>query len=130
EAEDAAAAAGIKVERLKFETMLLSGLFCGLAGAYLSLGYVSLFAKQMTNERGLIALAAIFFAKGQPFWTAAVALLFGPATALSVRLPQVTGLAPQLLQLIPYVVTVLSLIIVGIRSTRARRRRGIWQFEL
>jgi simple sugar transport system permease protein len=130
EAEEAAAAAGVKVERLKFETMLLSGLFCGLAGAYLSLGYVSLFAKQMTNERGLIALAAIFFAKGKPFWTAAVALLFGTATALSIRLPQVTGLAPQLLQLIPYVVTVLSLIIVGVRSTRARRRHGVWQFEL
>ncbi|MBV8564131.1 MAG: ABC transporter permease [Methylobacteriaceae bacterium] len=130
EAEDAAAAAGVNVERLKFETMLLSGLFCGLAGAYLSLGYVSLFAKQMTNERGLIALAAIFFAKGNPYWTAAVALLFGTATALSIRLPQLTGLAPQLLQLIPYVVTVLSLIIVGIRNTRARHRHGVWRFEI
>src|SRR5262249_2979270 len=77
EPEAAAAAAGVKVDRIKFETMVLSGVFCGLAGAYLSLGYVSLFAKQMTNERGLIALAAIFFAKGNPYWTAAVALLFG-----------------------------------------------------
>ena len=97
EAEAAAAAAGVKVDRVKFQTMALSGAFCGLAGAYLSLGYVSLFAKQMTNERGLIALAAIFFAKGNPYWTAAVALLFGAAQALSVRLPQVTGAAPQLL---------------------------------
>ena len=110
--------------------MLLSGLFCGLAGAYLSLGYVSLFAKQMTNERGLIALAAIFFANGNPYWTAAVALLFGAATALSVRLPQMTGLAPQLLQLIPYVVTLLALVAVGVRKTRARSRHGAWQFEL
>src|SRR5262249_45466589 len=68
EAEDAAAAAGVNVDRVKFQTMLLSGMFCGLAGAYLSLGYVSLFAKQMTNERGLIALAAIFFADGNPYW--------------------------------------------------------------
>ena len=88
EAEDAAAAAGINIFAIKFQTMLLSGLFCGLAGAYLSLGYVSLFAKQMTNERGLIALAAIFFANGNPYWTAAVALLvrhgdraFGSAAA-------------------------------------------------
>ena len=56
----------------------------------------TLFAKEMTNERGLIALAAIFFARGNPYLTAAVALLFGAATALSVTLPQVTGLAPQL----------------------------------
>ena len=52
---------------------------------------MSLFAKQMTNERGLIVLAAIFFANGNPYGTAAVALLFGTATALSVRLPQATG---------------------------------------
>jgi ABC-type uncharacterized transport system permease subunit len=130
EAEPAAAAAGVKVDRIKFQTMALSGAFCGLAGAYLSLGYVSLFAKQMTNERGLIALAAIFFAKGNPYWTAAVALLFGTATALSVRLPQVTGAAPQLLQLIPYVVTVLALIVVGIRTTRLRSRHGAWRFEI
>jgi simple sugar transport system permease protein len=130
EAGDAASAAGINIFAIKFETMLLSGLFCGLAGAYLSLGYVSLFAKQMTNERGLIALAAIFFANGNPYWTAAVALLFGTATALSVRLPQVTGLAPQLLQLIPYVVTLLALVAVGVRKTRARNRHGSWRFEL
>jgi len=129
EAEDAAAAAGVNVYAIKFETMLLSGLFCGLAGAYLSLGYVSLFAKQMTNERGLIALAAIFFANGNPYWTAAVALLFGAATALSVRLPQVTGAAPQLLQLIPYAVTVLALVAVGVRKTLARSRHGAWRFE-
>jgi simple sugar transport system permease protein len=129
-AEEAAAAAGINVAKMKFQTMVLSGLFCGLAGAYLSLGYVSLFAKQMTNERGLIALAAIFFANGNPYWTAVVALLFGTATALSVRLPQVTGAAPQLLQLIPYVVTVLALVAVGLRNSRARNRYGAWRFEL
>ena len=128
EAEDAAAAAGINVARLKFQTMLWSGLFCGLAGSYLSLGYVSLFAKQMTNERGLIALAAIFFANGNPYWTAGVALLFGAATALSVQLPQVTGLAPQLLELIPYAVTVLALVVVGLRNSRSRGLYCAWRF--
>ena len=130
EAPEAAAAAGIKVDRLKFQTMLLSGVFCGFGGAYLSLAYVSLFANQMTAERGLIALAAIFFAKGNPYWTAAVALLFGLATALSVRLPQVTGAAPQLLQMIPYVVTVLALVIVGIRTARSKNRHGAWKFTM
>lgn len=130
EAPDAAAAAGIDVDRIKFQSMLLSGVFCGLAGAYLSLAYVSLFANKMTNERGLIALAAIFFARGNPYLTALVALLFGTATALSVRLPQVTGLAPQLLQLIPYVVTVLALVLVGWRTTRARSRHSAWRFDV
>ena len=130
EAPEAAATAGIKVDRIKFQTMLISGAFCGLGGAYLSLGYVSLFANQMTNERGLIALAAIFFAKGRPYLTAVVALLFGTATALSVRLPQVTGAAPQLLQLIPYVVTLLALIVVGYRTARARSKHAAWRFDI
>ncbi|MDB5531317.1 MAG: Sugar transporter, permease protein [Devosia sp.] len=130
EAPEAAAAAGINVDWVKFQAMLLSGLFCGFAGAYLSLAYVSLFANKMTNERGLIALAAIFFARGNPYLTAMVAILFGTATALSVRLPQVTGLAPQLLQLIPYVVTVLALVLVGWRTTRARSRHSAWRFDI
>jgi general nucleoside transport system permease protein len=128
EAEDAALAAGVPVERIKFETMVISGLFCGLAGAYLSLGYVSLFARQMNDERGLIALAAIFFAKGRPVATTAVALMFGVATALAFRLPEMTGAAPQLLQMIPYVVTVLALVIVGWRAKRAGGQVG-WQYQ-
>ena len=84
----------------------------------------------MTHERGLIALAAIFFARGNPYFTALVALLFGAATALSVTLPQTTGIAPQLLQMIPYVVTILALVLVGWRSTRARNKHGAWRFNL
>lgn len=128
EAEDAALAAGVNVEALKFQTVVISGFFCGLAGAYLSLGYVSLFAKQMTDERGLIALAAIFFAKGRPVTTTAVALMFGIATALAVRLPQVTGTAPQLLQIIPYAATILALVLVGIRANRTTTQSG-WRFD-
>lgn len=130
EAPEAAATAGINVDRIKFQAMLLSGFFCGLAGVYLSLAYVSLFSKEMTNERGLIALAAIFFARGNPYVTALMALLFGAATALSVTLPQVTGIAPQLLQMIPYAVTVLALVLVGWRSVRARSRHRAWRFDL
>ena len=128
EAEDAASAAGVDVDALKFQTMVISGFFCGLAGAYLSLGYVSLFAKQMTDERGLIALAAIFFAKGRPVTTTAVALMFGIATALAVRLPQVTGIAPQLLQIIPYAATILALVLVGLRANRTTTQSG-WRFD-
>src|SRR5579863_7664287 len=125
ESEEPALAAGVPVERIKFKTLAVSGFFCGLAGAHLSLGYASLFARQMNDERGLIALAAIFFAKGRPFATTAVALMFGVATAPAVRLPEVTGAAPQLLQMIPYVVTVLALIVVGLRAKRAAG----WRFE-
>ena len=84
--------------------------------------------QQVAATLALIALAAIFFAKGRPFPTAAVALMFGVATALAVRLPEMTGAAPQLLQMIPYVVTVLALVVVGLRAKRAGGQVG-WQFE-
>ena len=130
EAPEAAAAAGVDVDRVKFQAMLLSGLFCGLAGAYLSLAYVSLFANKMTNERGLIALAAIFFARGNPYARRSLRCCSGQRPRSRSRLPQSTGLAPQLLLLIPYVVTVLALVIVGWRVTRARNRHGAWRFDL
>jgi len=130
EAEDAAQAAGVSVNRIKVQTMLACGFFCGLGGAYLSLGYVSFFARQMTNDRGFIAVAAIIFARGNPWLTALIALLFGFAQAFSIRLPQTTDIAPQLLQIIPYAITVLGLIIVGWRMTRARNKSGSWKFDI
>jgi general nucleoside transport system permease protein len=57
-------------------------------------------------------------------------VLFGTATALSVRMSQMSGLAPQLLLSIPYLVTVLALVIVGWRVTKARSRHGAWRFDL
>ena len=119
EAEDAALTAGIPVFAIKLQTVLLSGVLCGLGGAYLSLGYVSLFSRDMTADRGLIALAAIYFARGNPGRSILVALLFGAAQAVTVQLQQSAGVAPQLIQTIPYVVTVIALFIVGIQTTRA-----------
>jgi len=130
EAEDAAQAAGVSVNRIKVQTMLACGFFCGLGGAYLSLGYVSFFARQMTNDRGFIAVAAIIFARGNPWLTALIALLFGFAQAFSIRLPQTTDIAPQLLQIIPYAVTIAGLVIVGWRVTRARNKYGSWKFDI
>ncbi len=130
EAEDAAMTAGINVFSIKLQTVLLSGLFCGLGGAYLSLGYVSLFSRDMTADRGLIALAAIFFARGRPYRTVAVTLLFGASQAVSIRLQQDAGLAPQLVQMVPYIVTVAALTIVGLRITRARGIHASERFEV
>ena len=130
EAEGAAAAAGVNVNMMKVQAMVASGFFCGLGGAYISLGYLSLFSNQMTADRGLIAVAAIIFARGNPYGTALVGLMFALASALAIRLPEVTGLAPQLLQLIPYLVTVVALLAVGIRHKRGRSKHGSWNFEL
>jgi general nucleoside transport system permease protein len=117
---DAAGALGIDVFAIKMQTVILSGFFCGLGGAFLSLDYVSLFSRDMTADRGLIALAAIFFANGDPKKTVAVTFLFGGAQALSVRMQLTAGIAPQIFQVIPYLVTMIALIFVGIQVKRRR----------
>ena len=123
---EAAEAVGINPFWIRMQTIWLSGATCGVAGAYLSLVYVGSFSRDMTADRGLIALAAIFFAGGSPVPMTAVAILFGVAEALSIRLQLVEQTPPQLLQLIPYVLTVLALIVVGIRARYLHRStRGI-----
>jgi simple sugar transport system permease protein len=60
ENEEAAKAAGIKVEKTRYISVIMSSVFCALAGVNLSLESLNLFVEKMTAERGFIALAAIF----------------------------------------------------------------------
>lgn len=83
EAQEATLSAGVAVARLRLRTTLSSDSFCGVGGTYPSLDYVTRFSRQPANERGLIAPAAIFFARGRPFGTAAITVLRGAATALA-----------------------------------------------
>jgi len=113
---EAAEVVGVNVFWIRMQTIWLSGAFCGIAGAYLSLVYVGSFSRDMTADRGLIALAAIFFARGKPYVMLIVAVLFGASQALAIRLQLQDQLPSQLLQVIPYAITILALIVVGIRA--------------
>ena len=84
----------------------------------------------MTNERGLIALAAIFFASGNPYAHCRRRNAVRHGNRAIGSPAAVNRAAPQLLQLIPYVVTVLALVIVGWRTTVARSRHGAWRFDI
>jgi len=116
ESPEAAEAVGVGTFWIRMQTIWLSGVLCGIAGAYLSLVYVGSFSRDMTADRGLIALAAIFFARGRPWMMVVVALLFGTSQALAIRLQLQAQVAPQLLQVIPYAITILALVVVGIRA--------------
>jgi simple sugar transport system permease protein len=77
----------------------------------------------MTAGRGFIALAAIYFGAARPWPTAAAAFLFGIFEAASFRYGS-AGLAPQLVQMLPYLVVVVSLTLVGIRRQWVVRHRA------
>ena len=106
--------AGISVVRLRYSAVLICGVLCGIAGAYLSTSLQAGFTKDMTAGRGFIALAALIFAKWRPWYALGATLLFGYLQALALRpdiLERAIGVKVQvqLLDALPYILTVVIL---------------------
>ena len=104
----AAETAGIRVNGMKYQAMALSGLIGGLAGAHLSLGYSKMFVENMTNARGFMGVAAMYFGGAHPIYTSLGCLVFGFADSTGSRL-QVYGVPSQIVLMMPYIVTILVL---------------------
>ena len=114
EAPEAVEAAGIGVGGLRTAAVLACGLLTGVAGAYLSLAQNAGFNREMSAGQGYIALAALIFGKWRPWPTLAACLLFGALDAVAIRLQGVRiagiGEVPvQLIQVMPYLLTVVLL---------------------
>jgi len=127
---EAADAAGVRVNRIRYAGVVLSGVLAGIGGAYLSIGQSSLFTRNMAAGRGFIALAALIFGKWRPVQTMFACLLFGLADALTIqmqgvaKLPSGEDIPVQFIQMIPYVVTIV--VLAGfIGHSRAPRSLGI-----
>jgi len=117
---NAAESVGIPVKRVQYWVLVLSGAFCGLAGAQLSLGNLQLFYQNMTNGRGFMALAAVYFGQGRPLPSALACLLFGFFDAVQIRLQTTIGIPPQLTQMLPYLIIVITLALISLRYVRQR----------
>jgi general nucleoside transport system permease protein len=106
----AADTVGIPVFRLRYASVILSGMLAALGGAYLSVGFVGSFDQNMTAGRGFIALAAVIFGKWRPYGAFGACLLFGFASGLADRLQSVAGVSVNLLSTLPYVLTLIALV--------------------
>ena len=125
---EAAESVGINPHKMKYIGLLLSGLFCSFGGAFLSLSYLNLFSENMTAGRGWLALAAINFGKNRPVRSLIACLIFGFADALALRLQQF-GLPSQLVLMLPYVSTLVVLVLSAIsdehkKKTQAAKQRN------
>jgi general nucleoside transport system permease protein len=106
--------AGISVVRLRYAAVAITGLLCGIAGAYMATALQAGFGREMTAGRGYIALAALIFAKWRPVAAMWACLLFGFLQALALRPDVVESLVfmkvpVPFLDALPYILTVVVL---------------------
>jgi general nucleoside transport system permease protein len=118
-------AAGIPVARIRTISLVVSGALAGLGGAQLAMfNYVG-FTRDMTAGRGFIALGAVLLGARHPIGALLAALLFGAFEALAVVMPGLFNWIPaELIRMIPFVVTIIALVLFSIRAQRALALRG------
>jgi general nucleoside transport system permease protein len=106
--EAAARSLGLKVTLLQYGAIVACGILCGLAGAQLSLGQVTMFTEGMTAGRGFIALVAMMLGQSHPIGIVGSSLLFGLMDALSIRL-QGFSMPTQFTAMLPYIITIFAM---------------------
>ncbi len=105
----AADTVGIKVLWTRYRNTVLGGLVAGVGGAYLTIGSVGSFGKDISSGKGFIALAALIFGRWTPLGAVAAALLFGFADALQNILSILgTPIPSNILLMAPYVATIFA----------------------
>jgi len=117
EAPAALVAGGVSVRRVRTGALVACGVLCGLAGAQLSISNVNLFVENMSAGRGWIAVVAVLLTRGRPLPLLGVAILFGTADSLSVRI-QGLGLPQQATDALPYLVTLVALVVASVWRLR------------
>ncbi|MBR4411469.1 MAG: ABC transporter permease [Firmicutes bacterium] len=109
----AAATAGVNVTKYRYVCVILCGMLCGMAGAYLSIVQSNLFVKEMVAGRGFMAMAATIFGGWNPAGSLLASLLFAFAQALRINVEM--ALPQRILQMVPYLLTLVVLIGFGRR---------------
>ena len=104
----AALSVGIRVDRVRYLSVALSGALAALGGAYLALDQHQ-FTAEMTAGRGFIALAATIFGRWDPLRAALACLLFAAAETLQIQLQGAQVIPSQFVEMIPYALTIIAL---------------------
>ncbi len=123
----AAATMGIRVHKIKYIAVLICGMLAGFGGAFLSLNHMDMFVRDMTAGRGYIAVAVAILSRYNPAGVVVCALLFGFCDALQIYF-QGGAVPTQLIQMLPYLVTLLVLTI-GVKHIKAPEGVGKYDDE-
>jgi ABC-type uncharacterized transport system permease subunit len=121
ENHDAAHSIGYSVTLIRLAAVLFGGAMAGIGGAYLSIAYTPLWVENMTAGRGWIALALVVFASWKPWRAFLGAYLFGGITIIQLYAQGMgVHVSAQFLSMLPYIATILVLVLISRDETRAR----------
>jgi simple sugar transport system permease protein len=105
----AADTVGVSVSAVRWQAILVGGVFAGLGGAFFTVGSTGTFVKDMAAGNGFIALAALIMGRWHPVYAALMALFFGFVTQMASQLQTLSTPVPsQFLLLLPYVATIIA----------------------
>lgn len=105
----AADTVGISVTRVRWQAVLVAGIFSGLGGAFFTVGSIGSFSKDLTVGNGFIALAAVIMGRWHPVLAATMALFFGFVVQMASQLQTLNTPVPsQFLLILPYLATIIA----------------------
>ncbi|MCB0025246.1 MAG: ABC transporter permease, partial [Caldilinea sp.] len=117
--------AGIRVDRLRFLTILFAGVMCGVGGAFYSIGYLGMFTTTIIGGRGWIAFAICFLGNWKPYGVLAGTLVFGLAEAVAISMQSggESMFPNELFIALPYILTIV--LTVARRSFNVPAQLGV-----
>ncbi len=117
--------AGIRVDRLRFLTILFAGVMCGVGGAFYSIGYLGMFTTTIIGGRGWIAFAICFLGNWKPYGVLAGTLVFGLAEAIAISMQSggESMFPNELFIALPYILTIV--LTVARRSFNVPAQLGV-----
>jgi simple sugar transport system permease protein len=127
---DAAQAVGVDVTKTKMISFVITGLLCSLGGMYMSMYYLSWFTAGQVAGRGFIGLSVSNLTGGRPFFGYMVSTLFGGIDALALTLQSGFAIPAELLQMIPYIATIIGVAFVAqLDIKRAQKKQAQKELE-
>lgn len=111
---------GIKAKRLKFLSIIICGILCGIGGTFLSLGIMRMFTENMSNGRGWISLAIIILSAGHPVKVFITCIIFGITEGMGLSLQQM-NIPNQITDMLPYIAVLVALYL----NSRQNRKKEI-----
>jgi len=118
---NAASSVGVSVLKIKYITYMIGGVFCGLAGGFMSIYYAMGWSQGMLAGRGFIALAAQAMG-GEPLTSMFASLIFGFAQALRIKFSAV-GIDSNICSTIPYIITIVGLVLFAVKRIQKEKKK-------